>query len=114
MFGKAGDLRHLGSDADVDRGDVVADRRAIRQVDQPLGAVDGGGGGEDQPGAGVAGEFHQVDLERGAGVVAGDMAGQHAGIGRGRVGVDHGQPGAGQRVSCPSGAAPAHGHGRRQ
>ena len=56
---------------------------------------------KDHPRAGKARQPHKVDHDLVAGIMACDQAGQHAGVRRGRIGVDHCQAHAGQRVHRP-------------
>ena len=98
MVSCAGQVR---GDADVDGGKVIGQGRAAGEVDQPRLPVDAGGAVEDQAGLGEPGQTDQVDHQRFAPVMARDEAGQHPGIGRDGIGVDDGQPGAGQGVHRP-------------
>ena len=100
--GEAGQVRHGRSDADIEREGVEGDGGAALDRDAPGGEVDAGGGCDDEARAGVAGEAHEVDLERLAPVVAGDVAGQHPGVGGDGPRVDQGEAGAGQRVHAPA------------
>ncbi len=101
MGGEAGNIRHLGRDTDVEGRHVVGQRRATGNRQRPGDRIEVRHHAVDQCGPGEARETHEVDVQLLAGVVPRDMAGEHAGIGRGRAGVDDGQPGAGKRVHAP-------------
>ena len=62
-------------------GDTVADPGAHHGL-AAQHAVDAGRAGQNQPGTGKAREPDQIDLKAVTRIVPGDMAGQHAGIGR--------------------------------
>ena len=100
--GEARKLRHLGGDADVERGDVVGNRRATGEMDAPGVAVDAHCPVQDQARARGPGETDEVHLERLPRVMPGDEARQHPGISRGRAGIDQRQPHAGQRFHGPA------------
>ena len=74
---------------------------AARDQNLPRGAVDAFGPAQDQPRPGETGQPHQVDHHGPAAVMPGDVAGQHARIGRHGVRIDQCQPHAGQRVHAP-------------
>ena len=101
MCCKARQVGQVGGDADIEAGDVVGHGWATGQMDQVPRRVKAGGAVKDHPCAGKAGEADQVDHDVGPAVMSGDQAGQHAGIGRHGVGVDHGQPCAGQGFHRP-------------
>ena len=102
VFGKPRQVWQPRGDANVDRGHVKGHVRATRHRDPPLCPVDPRCRTEDQPRPGKAGQPDQIDFQRGARIVAGDMARQHAGIGCGRLGIDQGQPHTGQRRHAPA------------
>ena len=56
---------------------------------------------QDDSRPGESREPDEVDVERLAAVMTGDVTGQHAGIGGARARIDQGQPRAGQRVHAP-------------
>ena len=101
MRGIAGDLGQLRADADVDAGNVIGDRRAIRQDHPPRRAVNADSPAQNHPRAGVSGQLHKVDHDLRVRVVPGDHPRQHARVGRDRVGIDHRDPHTGQRFHCP-------------
>ena len=86
--GKALDLGHLGMDAHVDRGHVPADLAPVGEPHQPGRRVDRLGMSQHEAGTREARELHQIDLQRRAWVMPGNIARQHPRIGRGRVRVD--------------------------
>jgi hypothetical protein len=96
-----GQIGQVRGDADIDRGNVVGQGRARRQMDQPRLWIKPGCGVEDQPRAGKAGKADKVDHQIVAIIVSGDVSGQHAGIRRDRPRVDDRQPCAGQGGHCP-------------
>jgi hypothetical protein len=63
--------------------------------------------GHDEAGAGSLRQANEVDMDLVAIVEAGDVARQHAGIGRAEVARDHGQPHAGLGAV---GEGPKHDH----
>ena len=101
MVVEAGDGGQIGSDASVNRGHVIGDVGAATKADALCGGVDARCMTQDQPGVGKAAEADEVDHHVAAGVVPGDMTGQHAGIGGDGVGVDQGQPHAGHGIHPP-------------
>ena len=100
VVGKARN-RHFRRDADIDRRDIIGNRALPFDRDQAGGPVDICGMGKDQPRTGETAQAHQINLQRVAAVMARDMSGQHAGIRRGRAGVDDRQPRTRQRVHSP-------------
>jgi RNA polymerase sigma-54 factor len=77
--------------ADVERGNVIAQRRTTGDVDGLGHAVDASDGAKHKTRVGKAAEAHKVDHRFIAVIVSGDNAGQHAGIGGNRRGIDKGQ-----------------------
>ena len=101
VFGEAGHAGDGAGDADIDAEHVVGDGRASRHGDGARVRVDPVRRAEHQPRARVAAERHEVDVQRVARVVPGDVARQHPGVGRGGLGADQRQPRAGQGVHPP-------------
>ncbi len=101
MFGKALEARQIGRNADIQRGNVVADRRATLEMHKLVRPVDAGGLVEDDPCTCKPGEADEIDIQLLARVVPGHVTRQHAGIRAGRTGVDERDPGARQRVHAP-------------
>jgi hypothetical protein len=98
VFGGARHLAELRCRADVDRDGVVADRRVVAAEHLAFGAVDADDLVAVIARAGEFGQAAQVDMHLVEAVMAGDVAGQHAGVGRVGIGADQGQADAGQRA----------------
>ncbi len=86
---------HLRRGADIDREAVVGDRRAIAAQHLARLAVDTDGLVVEVARARKGGEPAQVDVDVVVVVMAGDVAGQHPGVGGVRVAADQGEPDAG-------------------
>ena len=95
-------LRHRRGDAHVERGDVVGERAPAGDVEEPPLRVDPLHRAVDEGRAREARQPHEVDHQRVAPVMARDVAGQHAGIGRLRPGVHEREPRAGQGRHAPA------------
>ena len=78
----------IGRRADIDRQQVVAERRLVLQQHPPPGAIDAGRLGMDQPHARSGAELRQVDVALREAVAAGDEARDHAGVGRLDIAAD--------------------------
>ncbi len=78
VFAKARQRRHFGRNADVDRGNVIGHRATPFDQHHARRPVDAGGARQNQAGACVAGELHQIELQRGSRVDPGYMPRQHA------------------------------------
>ena len=97
----ARDLRQIRSDADIKACDIIRQRRAVLQNHLPRVAVQPDHPIQDHPRAGKARQPHKVDHNLVAAVMACNMSGQHAGIGRHGSGVDHRHPHACQGLHRP-------------
>ena len=101
VYVKAREARKIGRNADIQRGNIVADRRASLEMHQLVFPVDAGGLVEDDPCTCKPGKAHEVDIQLIARVMPGHVAWQHAGIRAGRTGIDQRDPGARQRGHPP-------------
>ncbi len=90
VLGGAGYGAQMRRRTDVDRGDVVGDRRPRPANHAPFGEIETGRFVVEEARAGEAGERPQIDMALRARVVAGDEPGQHAGIRRLHVSRDQG------------------------
>ena len=98
MLGCAGDRTHAGRRADVERHEIVGDRRTILQQHLPVGAIEPECFGMDQARAGPSAEPRKIDVALVEGIGPGDEARDHAGIGRLDVPPDQGDPHTGHRL----------------
>ncbi len=93
--------RQAAGDPDIDRGDVEADLSARCQPDAPARRIEPDRAILDKSCPGMARKADKVDVKLAAGIVAGNMARQHAGIGGRDHRVDQREPHTGQRVHAP-------------
>jgi hypothetical protein len=102
---RALDARQIGYRADVDRQQIVGNRRPSGTEHPAPREIKSAGAGMIKSDAGEAGQRAEVDVDVVEAVMAGDVARQHARIGRDDVARDQGQPDSRQR---PHGKAPQH------
>ena len=97
-FRRAGDRLEAGRRADIERQQVVGDRRPVLQQHLAVGAIDAGRLGMDQAGAGPGAQPCQVDVAFVECVLPGDEARDHAGVRRLDVPRDQAEPHPGHRL----------------
>ena len=101
MRGKPRQVIQVRRDADVHAGQVIAQGGAAGgEMDFLRRPVDPGHAVQNDPRARAAPQPKKVDHKLVPGIVAGNMTGQHAGIGGHRTGVDQRQAQARQRGHC--------------
>lgn len=98
MLGRARDRVHARRGADIERHEIVGDRRAILEPHLPVDPVEPDRFGTDQPCAGPGTQPRQVDMAFVEGIAAGHEARDHAGIGCLDVPTDQGEPHPGHRL----------------
>ncbi len=91
VFDGARDIVRARRRADVERNEIVADRRVGTAQHLALAAVEADRLVADQPGAGKAREASEIDVALVKAIMAGDPAGQHPRIGGFDVAGDEGQ-----------------------
>ena len=101
MIGKTRQIRHFRGDADVNRGQIIGNGRSPGHMDHARVWIQPVSRAQDQAGARKTRQSDQINIEVFTLVMTGDKARQHAGIGRGRAGVDQSEPRAGQRAHTP-------------
>ena len=98
VLGGARDGVETGRRADVEDEQVVGNRRPVLQQHPAVGPVETDGLGLDQARAGPGRQPGEIDVTVVEGVMAGDEARDHAGVGRLDVPADQGQAHAGHRL----------------
>ena len=92
MLGRAGDGIEIGRRADIEREQVIGERRLALQQHQPARAIESDRLGVDQPHAGPGAERREVDVALVEAVAAGDEAREPEGHHRGPQDPDERQP----------------------
>ena len=98
VLGRAGDRRQAGRGADVERQEIVGDGRPVLQQHLAIDAIEPDRFGLDQARAGPRRHARKVDVAFVEGIVAGDEARDHAGVGGLDVAPDQRQADAGHRL----------------
>ena len=100
-IGKSHQIGQVRCDPDVEACKIIGQGRPTLQDHGLRIAVDANGTVQNQPGTGKAGQTDKVDHDIGALIMPCDQAGQHAGIGGYRIGVDQCQTHARQGLHRP-------------
>jgi hypothetical protein len=93
----AGNIVALRGNADIQRHQIIADRRVITAQHVASGAVEANRFVMDQPRAGETRQAQQIDMAFGERIMPGDIAGQHPRIGGLDIAGDEGEAHAGDR-----------------